>query len=141
VALYVGYYRHQRQGAELVSSRNVVAGAAQSGWMSSGEIPRTENLAREIGLRQTWLRSAGGHLLVWDWYRIGERDLSNPYVAKALLARDRLLGRGDDAAAIVLATPYDARPEIAAETLRLFAREMLPSIDAALKVAMPGKPG
>jgi EpsI family protein len=72
---------------------------------------------------------------VWDWYRIAGHDLSNPFVAKALLARDKLLYRGDDSAAIVLAAPYEARPEAAAETLRSFAREMLPAIDQALGAA------
>jgi len=52
-----------------------------------------------------------------------------------LLARDRLLGRGDDAAAIILATPYEGQPEGAQETLRQFVREMLPSIEIALKQA------
>jgi EpsI family protein len=88
-----------------------------------------------VALRQTRLGSAGGRLLVWDWYRIAGIDLSNPYMAKALLARDKLLRRGDDSAAIVLAAPYETRPDTAAETLRAFTREMLPAIDDALRAA------
>src|ERR1051326_1153462 len=65
----------------------------------------------------------------------GGRALSNPYVAKALLARDKLLRRADDSVAIVLAAPYEARPQAAAETLRVFTREMLPAIDHAVRVA------
>ena len=38
-------------------------------------------------------------------------------------------------AAIVLAAPYEARPETAADTLRVFTREMLPSIDQVLRAA------
>jgi EpsI family protein len=91
-----------------------------------------------VELRQTRLGSAAGRLLVWDWYRVAGRDLSNPYLAKALLARDKLLGRGDESAAIVLAAPYDARPEAAAETLRHFVRDMLPAIDKALLAAGQG---
>jgi exosortase A len=133
VAVYVGYYRHQRQGAELVSSQNAIAGAPRSGWASVGDSPRTEDLGkRVVELRQTRLRAANERLLIWDWYRIAGRDLSNPYLAKALLARDRLLGDGEDSAAIVLGTSYDARPEVAADALRQFAREMLPSIDSML---------
>jgi EpsI family protein len=97
---------------------------------------RSEDLpSGTVELRQTRLASPGGRLLVWDWYRIAGYDLSNPYLAKALLARDKLLGRGDDSAAIVLAAPYDTRPETAADTLRVFAREMLPAIDNALRLA------
>ena len=139
VVLYLAHYRNQRQNAELVSSQNLVAGGKDSAWSVVGAATRVESLdRRELELRQSRLRSATGRLVVWDWYRIGERHLGNPYVAKALLARDKLLGRGDDSAAIVLAAPYDARPEAGAETLRLFARDMLPAIDKALLAAEQG---
>jgi exosortase A len=136
VAVYLGYYRNQRQGAELVGSQNLIAGDSGSPWARMSESLRSEDLpSGAVELRQTRLGSAGGRLLVWDWYRIAGYDLSNPYLAKALLARDKLLGRGDDSAAIVLAAPYDTRPETAADTLRVFAREMLPAIDNALRLA------
>lgn len=136
VTVYVAYYRRQRQGAELVSSQNTIAGDPRSAWASMGQSLRREHFSKTVALRQTRLRSAGARLLVWDWYRIAGRDVSDPYLAKALLARERLLGRGDDSAAILMATSYDERPEIAADTLRQFAREMLPSIDAALATAI-----
>jgi exosortase A len=142
VAAYLGHYRNQRQGAELVGWQNTIAGGADSPWVRVGESLRAEDLTNgRVTVRQTRLRSAGGRLLVWDWYRIAGHDLSDPYLAKALLAREKLLGRGDASAAIVLAAPYDARPEPAAETLRLFIRDMLPAIDAALGEAAQGKPG
>ncbi len=129
VAVYLGHYRNQRQGAELVGAQNVIAGGTESTWSALGESQRKEG---SLDLRQTWLRSGGERLLVWDWYRIAGRDLSDPYLAKALLARDKLLGRGDASSAIALAAPYAAQPEAAAETLRLFVKDMLPAIDAAL---------
>ena len=139
VALYLAHYRNQRQGAELVSSQNIVAGGKDSPWAVVGAGSRLESLdGREVGVRQSRLRSATGRLIAWDWYRIGERYLGDPYVAKALLARDKLLGRGDESAAIVLAAPYDARPEAAAETLRHFVRDMLPAIDKTLVAAAQG---
>src|SRR5215813_13496154 len=96
VAVYLGYYRNQHQGAELVGSQNLIAGAAPSAWSRIGESTDTVELPNgKVELRQTRLGSAAGRLLVWDWYRIGGRDLSNPYVAKALLARDKLLRRAD----------------------------------------------
>jgi exosortase A len=136
VAVYLGYYRNQRQGEELVGSQNLIAGAGDSPWARIGESLHSEELpSGRVELRQTRLRSAAGRLLVWDWYRIAGHDLSNPFIAKALVARDKLLRRGDDSAAIVLASPYETRPEMAAETLRIFAREMLPAIDQTLRVA------
>jgi EpsI family protein len=69
---------------------------------------------------------------VWDWFRIAGHDLSNPYLAKLLLAREKLLGNGAGGAAIILATPSGQGPGAAEETLQEFAREMLPAIQAAL---------
>ena len=142
VGLFLAHYRNQRQGAELVGSENRVAGADSSPWSSSGEALQAEALhGGAVELRATRLRAPGARLLVWDWYRIAGCELANPYLAKALLARDKLLGRGDDSAAIVLAAPYEAQPEAAAETLRLFLRDMRPAIDAALAAASRRHPG
>jgi exosortase A len=133
VALYLGYYRRQRQGAELVTSTNIMVQQKHPDWANVGESRRREDLGKgPVNIRQTQLRSVGQRLLIWDWFRISGHDLSNPYFAKLLLARDKLLRRGDDAAAIILAIPYDERTDVAQETLRQFVREMLPSIEATL---------
>lgn len=139
VAVFLAHYRNQRQGAELVSSQNLVAGGTDSAWSTTATTVHDEPLPTGIvELRESRLRSSAGRLLVWDWYRIGGRELSNPYLAKALLARDKLLGRADESAAIVLAAPYEAQPEAAAQTLRLFLREMLPSIEKSLALSGQG---
>jgi hypothetical protein len=49
-----------------------------------------------------------------------------------LFARNKLLGRRDDGAAIIVAAPYADDPDDAADTLREFALEMTPSVEAAL---------
>jgi EpsI family protein len=137
VALYVGYYRDQRQGAELVNFMNRVD--TKPAWVNVGTGVRTEDVGASVALRETHLRGKAERLLVWEWYRIGENELSNPFLAKALLARDKLLGRGDASAAIILAAPHEASPEAAAESLRQFAREMRPSLDAALAAVKVGQ--
>ena len=88
-------------------------------WQQVGERLRTETLAQgPTELKQTLLRSPVQRLLIWDWYRISDRDLSNRYVAKLLVARDKLLGRGDSGAALIVATPYESQTAEAEETLR-----------------------
>ncbi len=135
VALYVGYYRDQRPGAELVSSINSVDTPS---WVGMSTAQRTEELGATVAVRETHLRAGARRLLVWDWYRIGESEFSSPYLAKAILARDRLLGRSDDSAVIILASPYEERPERAAETLREFSREMRLALLEALADAKRG---
>jgi EpsI family protein len=85
-----------------------------------------------VNLRQTRLRSSGQRLLTWDWFWVSGSHFSSPYLGKLYLARDKLLGRGDDGAAIIMAAPYEERPEGAQQALREFASDMLPSIEAAL---------
>lgn len=139
VALYIAYYRDQKQGAELVGWQNAVVHSEDRVWASVGANARSLDLApNALQVRETRLRSPGGRLLVWDWYRVSGTDSSSPYVAKALLARDRLLGRGDDSAVVVLATDYEARPDPAAQALGEFVRDMLPAIRETLLAAQAG---
>jgi len=133
VALYVGYYRHQHRGAELVTTTNVMVVQKDPVWEQIGQTSRSEDLGQgPVDIRQTLLQSAEQKLLVWSWFRIHGKSLSDPYWAKLLLARETLFNHGDDGAAIILATPYDGHAGPAQGTLRAFARQMLPSIDATL---------
>jgi exosortase A len=133
VALHLGYYHHQRRGAQLVSSWNIMVVQKHPVWTNVGERPVKEaSGSGTFAVRETQLRAPVERLLIWDWYRISGRDLTNPYLAKALLAWEKLTHRADDGTAIILATPYTdaARPPTA--TLAEFTRDMLPSIDASL---------
>lgn len=138
VALYIGYYRDQKQGAELVSWQNAVVHSEDPLWAKVGASTRSLELVPALRVRETRLRSAGQRLLVWDWYRVSGSESSSPYVAKALLARDTLLGRGDDSAVVVLATDYEARPDQAAQALGEFVRDMRPAIHQTLVAARAG---
>jgi EpsI family protein len=134
VALYAGFYPQQRAGSEqLLTSTNIMVVQKNRVWGNVGESTRMEDLGRgPVSIRETKLRSPQQRLLVWDWFHIAGEDLSNRYVGKLLLTRDKLLGRSDDGAAIILAAPYDERSEVAVEALREFVREMRPSVDAML---------
>jgi exosortase A len=133
VALHLGYYHHQRRGAQLVNSWNIMVVQKHPVWTSLSEARVKDALGPgTLDVRETRLRSPQQRLLIWDWFRIGSHDVVNPYLAKAMLASEKLANRGDDGAAIILATTYDdpSQPPIA--TLSEFARDMIPSINAAL---------
>jgi exosortase A len=133
VVVYLGYYRHQTPNVKLVTSVNVMIHQEDPVWSPVGESRRREDLGNgPHDVRQTLLRSNPQRLLIWDWFRVAGQDLSNPLVAKLLLARDKLLGRGDDGAAIIVAVPYVEQVQPAEETMRLFLRDMLPSIESSL---------
>ena len=133
VALYLGYYAHPRRGAELVTTTNVMVVQKDPVWQKIAQSVRTRKLGKgSAEVRETHLQSPGQKLLIWDWFRIAGHDLSNPYLAKLLLAREKLLGHRTGGAAIIVATPYHDQPGAAEQTLREFVREMLPSIEATL---------
>ena len=88
-----------------------------------------------MNARTTRLRSPNQRLLVLDWYSIGGRRLTDPYLAKLLFAGRKLLGKPDDGVAVILAAPYDDRPEAAEQTLTEFMQDLLPSIEASIRDA------
>jgi len=136
VALYLGAYRSQNPGAQLLTSTNRMVMMWHPEWGDLGAGFHVESTGHSlVSLRETRLRSAQQRLLIWDWNIVSGHELTNPYLGKALLARDKLLGRGDDSFAIIMATPYDDPAALPRNTLRDFIRDMRPSIDAALAAA------
>lgn len=134
VSVYLGYYRTQRQGAELITSTNVMVHQKHPVWSKVGEGYRTIVLAgRQERVVQTKLRSPAQRLLVWNWNRIQEQDTVNPYLAKLLLAKTRLFGGRGEGAVIIIAAPYDEQPEEAVPVLQAFLNDMLSSMEASLK--------
>ena len=133
VALHLGYYRHQRRGAQLISSWNIMVVQKHPVWNNLEERRVPDALGPgTLEVRETRLRSPQQRLLVWDWFRVGGHEVVNPYLAKWMLAWRKLTNRGDDGTAIILAAPYDDPTRPPAVTLREFALDMKPSIDAAL---------
>jgi len=141
VGLYVGYYRKQRKGAELISSYNTLVPSNDRVWRSIGESRRVLGLGpEEIPMIEAKLRGQSKSLLVWRWYWVDGRHVVNPYWAKLLQAKSRLLGRGDDSAFIMVYAPYDDRPLDAERVLQEFVGAMLPAITRSLEHARRDQP-
>jgi EpsI family protein len=138
VGLYVGVYRTQRQGAELLSSQNQMVRQKHPMWRDSEQTTRTIRYRdREMEVRQHRLASnTGTRLLVWTWYRIGQRYTADPYFGKLLEALSVLFGQRRDASLIAIAAPHGEREEFATERLQVFMEDMLPVIDDAIEQAL-----
>jgi exosortase A len=134
VGLFVGYYRNQRQGAELIHSRNVIVSTTDKVWGAVGQgMRRVSGGGLAIDAVETRLRSPRGRLLVWHWYRVDGRYTASPYMAKLLEAKSRFLGRGDDGAVIVVYAPYDEDPAGAAAAMGDFAGAVAPALERMLE--------
>jgi EpsI family protein len=88
---------------------------------------------RSLTVRERALAGPGGHLLVWQWYWIDRQTTANDYVGKLLQVRERILGRGDDGAAVLAFAPYDSTPDQARAALRAMLAANLGPLEAALE--------
>lgn len=136
VTLFLAYYRYQRQGAELINTQNVMIRQKHPVWSNVGEQTRRAELAgRPADIIETKLQSPNLRLLIWNWDWLNGPVTINPYWAKLHEATSRLLGRWDDAAGVIVYTPYDENPALAAAVLQDFLRDMLPAVDTTLENA------
>ncbi|SEK30283.1 exosortase A [Nitrosovibrio tenuis] len=148
VDLYITYYRNQQQGKELVNSENVLTlenesenesqsnPETRSHWRNVKHDTRTVSFGSGEGvINQNLIQSSSSKLLVWRWYWLGEEKTANPYLAKLILARNKLMGRADDGAEIIVAASYDDVSDEAAPILESFFADMMPSIETSLRNA------
>jgi len=141
VGLYVGYYQNQRQGAQLITSLNTLVPSNEHVWRNTGEARRTLVFGQQdISPIEAKLRGRSTSLLVWSWYWIDGRYVVNPYWAKLLQAKSKLLGRGDGGAVVIVYAPYDDRPQAAELALKDFVGAMLPAITRSLEYARSAQP-
>lgn len=100
INLYVGYYKRQEQGKELVnySSERLHDGATtQRVPLDSGGVVWINRLERdENGARQTLL----------FWYDLNGRIVADKYAAKAYTAWDSLTGRRSNGAVVIIAIEH-----------------------------------
>ncbi len=133
IGFYLMYYRHQRQGRELINSQNVLIGQKHPIWKMPDERPVAVRLhGKPATVLQGRLIGPDTKLLTWRWNRIGETYTANDYWGKWLEAKNRLLGLSEDEAGIVIATEYSEDPEPAVRVLQDFVDAMLPPLEASL---------
>jgi len=139
--LYIGYYRNQRPGVQLITSDNSLVPSNDRVWRIIGETRRTLVFdEEELSLTEAKLRSRSSSLLVWRWHWVDGQYIVNPYWGKLLQAKSRLLGRGDDGAIVIVYAPYDVRPQDAEQALKVFVGAMLPAITRSLEHARRAQP-
>jgi exosortase A len=114
VGLYLGYYRHQTYARKLVSSTNVLAVSQDPHWAQVASASRAVSVGdRQLAVRTAELRGvdaghlSAGRLVVWQLYWINGTLTASDYLAKVYGAYDRLTGRGDDSAVIIVYTRKD----------------------------------
>jgi exosortase A len=136
VGVFIAYYRNQQERDELVQSRSTVIGPSNLEWaiQRPRQVPAAAG-TDELIANAAQVHSDSGEWEVWQWYWIGGQVTADSYVAKAWLALNRLAGRGDDSAAVILYTRASAS---ARADLADFTREVWPAIETALRRTRAG---
>lgn len=136
VSVHIAYYRDQQRGAELITSGNSLLPEDAQQWHNISEATRQIPFAQhQLRIRENLLLTPSGKLLVWRWYWLNGENTANPYLAKIILAKNKLLGNGDSGAEIIVSSPYEYKPEDAAPRLQGFLDDMTANITASLQHA------
>lgn len=135
VVVWLGYFRQQGTERKLVSSVNGLVAFGDRSWSPTARSVRAEEQDlppfRTAELRQghTLDGARSSRMRVWQVYWIGGRWVISDVRAKLYQAFDQLLGRGDDGAVLMIATPAG---DDADATLEKFSRAHMAGIAAAL---------
>lgn len=141
VGVYLAYYRRQAEGSKLVSSENVLVTSKDAEWNVVDSHSRELKLPdhRHLTVRESRLLGAvqpgvgdRREMLVWQLYWVNGTLTSQDHWAKAAGAWHRLLGQGDESAAIVLYA-LNVPAARAVPALESFVGENLSMIEAGLK--------
>ena len=142
VALFIGYYNGQSTNGPLVTYDNDVVIVADKVWGATARRSRSVTAGGttfDVVESEVKGNTARGdeRLLTWRWYWINGRLTTSNYLAKAYNALDKLTGRGDDSAVIVVTTSmrgaFESSPGgKASETLQAFVTAAQPQIEAKL---------
>jgi exosortase A len=126
VGLYLGFYNHQNYQRKMISSGNVLVTSGDTQWAMAAQGSRqarfgdTEARVRTAEIRGSGVAEYGTdrRLVAWQVYWINGALTTSDYLAKAYSALNRLAGRGDDCAVIVVYAPksQDGLAEVALES-------------------------
>ncbi|MFZ6748693.1 exosortase A [Undibacterium sp. Ren11W] len=133
LGMHLGYYRNQARSAGLISSVNQLVKHHENEWREVSSELRMERIGtRVLQVRESRLRGNFDTLLVWQWYWIDGQAVVNLYEGKMLQAKEKLLMRGDDGAALFFYASFQDNPEPARETLRNFLKTNLENLELKL---------
>lgn len=147
LGLYIAYYRQQSYSSKLISSSNDLVNSHSKLWSRVEQGGHTLALpGLSLPLRSAELvpgpasrEPVGTRLLAWQLYWINGRPLSADWQAKLLGAAYRLIGRGDDAAVLVIYTDKGESGQ-GRQRLERYLQDNWQTLDAALRSTRDAAP-
>lgn len=100
LGVYIAYYHHQTQHAELINAQNTLFDGEQSGWIQLSE--QVINSEAGAPMREYVIKSYSQQLKVWQWFWVDKQIFTNRYRVKLQEALLKLSGRPSSGAAIYI---------------------------------------
>ncbi|MGB5467838.1 MAG: exosortase C-terminal domain/associated protein EpsI, partial [Sedimenticolaceae bacterium] len=139
VQLFVALFPRQGQGGEAINQENGIAtDLVRLTNLGSRDVALGENQVaiKRAKVLVTFDGSRHEHLM-WQWYRVAGRNLSNRYAGKAWEALSRIYPGRADGAWVAITTPIEGdKLQSAEERLASFARAMAPQLDLAVDAVL-----
>jgi len=131
VALFAAWYIGQREGQEMIAWENGPA----SHVLGDLQLVRSARAMTVAGVPvvENFISTPSGRVLTWHWYRLNDRELARDAEVKLRLAIDRLTGRADESAVVVLSTPV---AEAGAERARAHLEAFLAAHAGAIRATL-----
>lgn len=131
VQLYVGYYESQREGDIIHSPKNCMVGG---GWnivsTEKIKIANPANSSRPLNAVLLKMKSGAHDQLVLYWYYSRGRTITSEYFQKIYLVLDAITRQRTDGSFIRLISPVLDDEQQTLESLKKFAVDILPIIEA-----------
>ncbi len=125
VQLDIAYYQTQRQGAEAISSSNRVTNPHGGEWRLISEKKVTEG---DKSFTESEIIYPGTKLLIWRWYRVGQYETPNPYIAKVYEVYNLIVKGRSDASVLSVAVEVGKNKDIARQKIVDFLKASMKDI-------------
>lgn len=138
VATYLQQFLRGSDAAELVSGRINRLIDENGAWKILGKGSAGAELnGHRLRVREVELGVGERKLLLWFWYRVGDRYTASDYQAKAYEALESISFGRRDSALVMLAT--EVSPDVDSRAvLQRFLQQNLKALEAALDESVPG---
>jgi exosortase A len=138
VAAYLQQFLRGGDAAELVSGRINRLIDENGAWKILGKGSAGAELnGHRLRVREVELGVGERKLLLWFWYRVGDRYTASDYQAKAYEALESISFGRRDSALVMLAT--EASPAVDSRAvMQRFLQQNLTALEAALDESVPG---
>lgn len=124
IDLFVGYYTYQRDGAQLITSVNVLTKESEE-WNNIGASSIKLSLASgDVTVPLAHLKKGTEQILVAYFYYLDGKVITNKYRAKLVEAQAKLFSGDLSASVVMLSSRVDDNRDQVVENIQAFASEM-----------------